>query len=526
MDSNEPRFEKGLFSSKRLPVSEEYVRESGRWPLFAAGGLGIVILAAVFLGDAFLGRAATVSHGPLSASHALFGNDCASCHTPLQGATNASCAACHGTLGSPVGAYSWEQHYLYRSSDPDRSAPSTSEVSCAACHQEHQGRDASLVSATDATCRSCHVEVEGFPNGHPQFQFAAEEWPDASNLNFPHVLHVSEVMAENELVDVETACLSCHVPESTGASFQPLSFETQCDACHLSQSASTPFLPIRPADGSGPGVATLEQIRASGDPGTLWSQFWNPNEFRTLGDQVQKRPLYHEDPWVLQNLRQIRRELFPGAELADLLTTSADVPLDDAEILPREAIATLREQIRALRGNPSSDVQEELARMTELLDALEGRIANPFAPIDVTRYGVRLADRAGDLPTEEAYHALVDSLTIECQACHRVENATIARVQTSQHTLARAEFDHRSHVSHARCLDCHNAIPVRDALAAGEDELAPELDRSEILNLPTIETCAACHTDRAAPNNCTSCHVFHPDDSHWGNLSRYEGRRR
>lgn len=517
------RFEKGSFSEKRFPVAKEYVRESGRGPLFLAGAIAALVVAAVFLGDAFLGRATTVAHGPLSASHALFGTDCASCHTAGEGAVDENCATCHEKVGTAtLGAYSFDRHYLYRSGDPDRSAPSTSEVDCAVCHQEHRGRDASLVSTSDATCLSCH-DGGSFPGGHPEFEFAAEELPDPANLRFPHVLHVNEVADEHDLgSDLEATCLQCHTPEPDGRGFEPVSFEQQCDQCHLNRSSSTPWLPV--ASDGGPGVHPLTAIQASGAPGTQWSRFWNPNEFTELDGEIRKQPLYHEDPWVLYNLRRLRRQLYPGAELADLLAASADVESRESPALPAEAANTLREWIRALQGTPSRELQDELAGMSELLDAVEERLDEPLPSVDVTRYEVGLADRASDLESADEYRTVVDSLTSECRTCHVVERATLRRVQKDQRTLDRAEFDHRAHVTHARCLDCHSSIPVREAAVQDEYELPASQDRAEIQNLPTVETCATCHDDRAAPNECTSCHVFHPDRAHWANLSRYEGR--
>jgi predicted CXXCH cytochrome family protein len=525
LDSEDRRFEKGFFSSGRFPVAEKYIGPPGRGRLFVVGAIAALILAVVFLADAFVGRASTVTAGALSRSHALFASECSTCHVPLQSVPDANCTACHEKFGGGVGAYSFASHYLYRSGDFDRSAPAARELTCAGCHQEHQGREASLQRVADAYCTSCH-EIGSFRRNHPEFRFAAESEPDPANLKFPHVKHVREVMEEYEVVDAEAACLRCHQPEATGRSFQPISFAQHCDACHLTSSAATPYLPVR--GGGTPGVATLSDIRRVGGPASLWADYWNPNEFRERGGEVQKRPVYHADPWVLENLRRLRRELYPGAELADLLRTSPEVAGRDARLLPQEAIATLRAQIQALRGDPSPDVQRELASLSELLDQAESRVDRPFAPVDETRFGVRLADRSPALesgtPEEAAYLAVVDSLTATCQMCHIVERATIRRVKADQRTLVRAEFDHRAHVIHARCLDCHSAIPIRDALATGEDPPA-ELDRAEIQNLPTIETCRSCHSGRSGPaDSCTSCHLFHPDKSHWGTLTRYQQR--
>lgn len=526
MGSDDRHFEKGFFTEKRLPVAEKYVDPPGRGPLFLVGGVAVLAVSGIFLADVIFGSAAAVTHGPLSENHALFGAECSTCHTPWEGAPDVKCLQCHQKFGGELGHYTFDRHYVFRSGDFDRSAPSSMELPCATCHREHEGREASLSRVADARCQSCHG-FQSFADGHPEFEFAREPTADPANLRFPHTIHVRELMDEFGLVDVEDACLRCHTPEPTGRFFQPLSFERQCDACHLSSGTATPFLPLRTGADQAPGVETLAAIRARGGASSLWAEFWNPNEFMEVPGEIRKRPVYHEDPWVLHNLRRLRQELYPGAQLADLLRTSAHVPPQEVHTLVREAAETLREQIHAIQGDPSPAVQSELQGLRELLAEVERRIERPFGIIDESRFGVRITDRAPGLATGEldegAYLAVVDSLTAACQTCHVVDRATIRRVQKDQRSLIRAEFDHRAHVIHARCLDCHSAIPMREFLAAGEDP-PPELDRAEIQNLPTMETCLTCHAGQGPAARCVSCHFFHPDKDHWANLSRYQRR--
>jgi hypothetical protein len=517
----ERRFGKDAFSWIRLPVSRAYIYPPGRRGLFALGAGLALVVGGLFAVDAFAGRATAVAAGGLTDSHALFGRDCSTCHTPFQGAEDLKCGGCHGRPGEGLARYGWARHYLYRSEDYDRSAATSLETGCAACHAEHKGRERSLRAVADARCLTCH-ELEGGFEDHPEFDFAAEGTPDQPNLVFPHVLHVREVMEEEELDVVEDACLACHVPTDGGRSFEPISFETSCDACHLGDGRTDP-LPV--IDGPGPGVYTLDRIRATGGPDALWAFYWDPNEFRSLGPRVAKGPVYHQDPWILFNLRRMRKELYPGTTLADLLRASATLP--GAPSAPRalyeEAIATLRRQIEGLAGEPSEDVQEELDRLEGLLDQLESRLDDPLEPLDETRFLVRLADRAPGIESGEidveAYRAVIGDLTAECTGCHVVDDATISRVQKDQRTLVRAEFDHRAHVLDASCLDCHTAIPVRD-YAFSDEDVPAEVDRAEILNLPALESCQSCHSDDGPAARCTTCHVFHPDRGAGAHLSR------
>jgi hypothetical protein len=247
----------------------------------------------------------------------------------------------------------------------------------------------------------------------------------------------------------------------------------------------------------------------------MWADYWNPNEFSDRGGQVSKRPLHHADPWVLENLRRIRRELYPGARLAELLQSSADLPSGAPRgTLHREAMEALRDRVQALRRSPSRAVQDELDELTALLAELERRLEDPATPLDETRFQITTADRAPGVESGEidvaAYGELVDQLTAACQECHVVDRATIQRVQKDQRSLLRAEFDHGAHVIHASCLDCHDRIPVREYVEK-QEEAPPELDRADIVNLPTLENCRSCHESGAAGAQCITCHQFHPE---------------
>ena len=488
-------------------------------PYLVGAVLALALVGILGLGGA-AGKDEWLSNGPLSANHALFGDDCTTCHTPGQGTSDAKCSTCHEKRGDHPGAYSLDTHFLYRSDNPDRSSPRADEFTCGTCHREHQGRTEPVTSVDDQTCARCH-ETASFDRDHPQFSFVSESTPDLDNLRFPHILHVRELMDQEELDDVELTCLSCHNGQPDGTGFEAISFQAHCSDCHLTSSTRTPSLPV--ATAANPvGVQTLAQIQAAGGAGRLWADYTNPNEFQVQGNQLRKRPLYHADPWVLDNLTRLRSAMYEGGGLEELLRVSADVPLSERRVLYEEAVTTLRDQIRALRDEPSSQVQRELEGLEALLGNVERRLADPLTPLNDARFRVGPADRRDDVSEAQfaAYESLVGDLTAACQECHVVEDATIKRVRANQATLDRAEFSHRAHVTHARCLDCHEAIPVREFLDSAEDP-EPEQDHAGIQNLPEIESCRSCHGTSTASNDCTSCHVFHPDKSQWSNLLRY-----
>lgn len=512
---------KGFFGDGLLPVAKSYLYPSSRMGALWLGGLAMLLIFGIFFYDVTRRQGALVSNGPLTTHHATFGKDCSTCHASFQGVTNDKCATCHEKYGAELGRFSFETHYLYRTADFSRLQSSPNEQPCATCHGEHQGRHASLTDVSDKQCTTCH-EYGSFNTGHPEFEFARDSLQDRGNLAFPHTVHVNEIMDREEFTDLQKSCLTCHNAEEDGKNFKPLNFEKHCGSCHLTASTATPWLQTTDDPASTPGVLSLQTIRAQSAPGTRWAYFSNPNEYQSRAGRVRKRPLYHEDRWIMENLKQLRTALYPSAELATLLRASADVPPGKAKELYKEALGTLREYAEELRSQPSRKVQQELSRIEKLLDTIERRIDDPLAPVDETKFTLSPADLNPELSEEqvEAYRETIDKLTQPCQTCHRVEQATIARVQKDQDKLVRAEFNHGDHIIHSNCLDCHNQIPIRKY--AAKDTRAPaSKDRAGIFNLPTIDKCQSCHTKGQAPTTCVSCHVFHPDKWQQTNLLRY-----
>ncbi len=544
------RERKGTFGDVRLPVARAYVRPASRNRFLALGAAGLVVLAALAGWSLLRHDAGLISNGPLTSAHAEYGSDCAVCHGGSRRVTDAACRDCHERRGgvaptaanaaqaagaakaagaassaasagpagaaqaAGVGIYTVAAHWSVSPADQRRDASALEklpEVSCAACHLEHRGRQAEIARVSDSLCLSCH-DFGSFSTGHPEFDFAADEIPDSDSLLFTHSHHVNEVMRRRSLTDPEAACLTCHEPSPAGGGFRPIDFDRHCAACHLTAAVRTPPLPVAPvasAKGSGLGVETIETARRRGGPADRWADGLSTAEFLHFGDRVIKTPLRHRDPWVLHNLRLLRRRLYPNAGIADLLVTTGDASPGETRALYREAIATLERQAEALRARPERALQAELVKVEALLDELRRRVDTPGAHLDEGAF--RLAGGERPDPAEvEAIDALAADLTKACRQCHLVRDATIVRVEPDQRTLRRAEFEHRPHVLQRGCLDCHNAIPITEYL--GQEKGAPAaVDHASIQNLPRIATCRACHTPRRASQSCITCHAFHPD---------------
>ncbi|CAM2065181.1 Cytochrome-C7 domain-containing protein [Sulfidibacter corallicola] len=507
---------KGFFGTVALPVSRNYLNPRSHRFLFGMGMLGGLLLLAYAAADFFYFQTGHfLSNGPLSSAHAVHERQCDSCHTEWNSVPSDNCASCHEDVSDELGLYSFDNHYLYRSGDFNRVVPSENEMPCATCHPEHQGRDAALVDVPDQRCTSCHP-YESFSSGHPAFEAVGK--PDDTSLTFAHVSHVTEMMAERDLQHLEQACIQCHQLDDDGRYFKPLNFEEHCDSCHLTTSVATPRLPIASADRLG--VLTLADIQAGNVPGSLWSYYTNPNEFRQVGNRfVSKSPLHHRDPWILANLRRLRKQVYPEGGLADLLTTGVEVPPHEQEALYREAIQTLEGYAEELRSRPEQEIQDDLDEIHMLLNWIRHDLDDPFVPLDETSFLLAL-DRptdALDSQTIEEIHEIANDLAEPCLGCHQMKKLTIQRVQKDQRTMRRAEFNHRSHIIQRGCLDCHDKFGP-DAFAHIKEMREPLEDQvfhdgAEIQNLPDIESCRDCHSPKAASNTCITCHQFHPSPS-------------
>lgn len=513
---------KGVFSSgAQLPVAGRYLVPGRRAWLLRAGLIGCAVAAALALGAALVGTN-PAAPGPLSSAHATFAGDCAQCHRPFRPFQTASadpCQSCHEKVGDTAGAYSLAAHAALAASIASvSSAPgdagnqqrpaAAAAPACATCHVEHRGRGAALAAVPDSRCLDCH-DVGSFGGGHPEFQFARDRQPDDAHLRFSHLLHLAEVRKARGHTDPQRACLDCHEPDAQGAGFGPIDFARHCDACHLTAGTGTPRLPIGdPADPAAPGVETLVAMMERQGAAVRWAWSTNPDDFQETAGKVAKRPVEHADPWVMENLRRIRRQLSPGLGLAELLATSVDHGSAGAgpAVLTREAVASLREAAAGLRGRPEPEIQAELKALDGLLAAVEKRLARGEA-VPASAFTASAAAPGLAPQHAAALRRLALDLTEPCRTCHVVSDAAILRVQSDQRTLLRAQFSHRAHrLLVPKCTDCHGAIP-----GLGRDVPADEArDLAETQNLPTIAVCRTCHNRQAAADRCVSCHLFHP----------------
>jgi hypothetical protein len=516
---------KGTFGSLKLAVARQYIFPDPRRAMMIIGGLAGLAVVAYYLIDFFLLKGSMTASGPLSSFHANFEKDCAACHQQFEAATNAKCSVCHEKTGDELGIYTFAAHNVYRSADLSRIKPSAQEQPCAVCHQEHLGREAAITNVTDAQCLSCH-EFGSFNKNHPQFSFVAKKILDDSTLAFTHIRHVKEVVKREKLTDLERACLYCHNPQPSGKRFEPIDFDTHCSACHLTGSVATPALRIKSAEDSmSAGVETLESMRRRREPETAWAMNASVSDFQIKpGNRLVKSPVRHEDPWILENLRMLRRALYPDSGFADLLKTSGKIPAQNAAMAStaayQEAVQQLQDYAMGLRGRPEPEVQRELIKIDSLLKVARHKLRRQTANGKFSLPPTKLNPNLSSQQVTE-YNQLAESLTETCRGCHRVANASIVAVQKDQQVLQRAEFNHRAHIVQQRCLECHTEIPIVAAQAEAPKAVPAMVDRAAIQNIPSLENCRVCHNSGEVSNRCVTCHYFHPNKTNRSSMLLY-----
>lgn len=196
----------------------------------------LVCLAAAgaIYGAVSRGAGSVWSPGDLASDHPeRIGEDCAACHRPFQGVTDAGCleSGCHARVG---------EHQTTVAAQP----------ACVSCHLEHRGLEALRLWGGSERCTACHAELEvaggesrfdlaitGFTDGsHPEFALstelgrlrldeAAARTSDARGITFPHAWHLDASKVREAL-----ECEGCHVTE--GGLMEPVVFETHCQRCH------------------------------------------------------------------------------------------------------------------------------------------------------------------------------------------------------------------------------------------------------------------------------------------------------
>ena len=207
-----------------------------------------------FSGNSFVHGNAAFSAGPMSSSHAVFGQRCELCHVPVLRSTSwtpsfgmrrhvpdSACLSCH------IAA-------------PHHPQETVRTPMCSSCHTEHTGA-MHLAAVADSGCTQCHAQlsrragilqvaasIHSFAKDHPEFRaLRSVEEQEAFPLKFSHAEHMQKNLSGLH-GKVTLQCGSCHAPTlegisgyttrarehpvRQGAAMAPVSFEKSCRSCH------------------------------------------------------------------------------------------------------------------------------------------------------------------------------------------------------------------------------------------------------------------------------------------------------
>jgi hypothetical protein len=84
--------------------------------------------------------------------------------------------------------------------------------------------------------------------------------------------------------------------------------------------------------------------------------------------------VYHRDPWIIENLRQLRQTLYSDVGLSDLLSAAGGRRTESKRQLYNEAIAKLQQFVLELRSRPDVETQTEVARIDSLLKVARKKV--------------------------------------------------------------------------------------------------------------------------------------------------------
>lgn len=461
------------------------------------------LAAALWGGWALFGKSGErfYNPGPVAGVHAMFENDCASCHDGGDNAgsdksgkffktvSDAACLKCHN---GTVHADKQTSLVLMSNGKPAMSS------NCITCHVEHKGHDA-MAGTSDALCTRCHdnltaniaggktamqTSVTAFDKSpaHPAFgrvlrQGGNGPMSDPTPLKFNHKKHLSGI---NPNVG---DCSTCHHLSASGDQriMEPVSFEANCKSCHpLTLAPGLPDVPHEPME--------IVRLYTSNAP-TLFSQ-----RLASMTADEKKAAL------------TITTEKKVG-----LRTVKETKTVTEAEWLEAQA-KTLTDKVAA---SPAANLPSWKA-----VDALEGPAKNAAAMELYVAYGMSTSctychTLAGDAALVAKSQA--DLLHVMPTGYHPDRMATTAMASpTTMPAMAMpttrptatpegrrwftaSVFDHQSHRS-ANCTDCHG-------------QAASSTLTTDVL-LPDMQICLNCHhgggrDQMAASNNCVTCHAYH-----------------
>lgn len=446
--------------------------------------IGCALAATLWAAFALLARSEKIySPGPLIASHAMFEHDCSKCHDGggtggfLRSVSDSACLTCHDA------AIHADKQITFVSTG----GPRKTSANCVHCHMEHKGHDA-MLGGNDLHCVQCHdnlaprtaggktdvqnaIHAFNTPPAHPAFGRNLKKdgvWVDNTPLKFNHKKHLDEISGKEKLQD----CTVCHRSAGTSGSGReamlPVSYEVHCKSCHpMSLGSGLPDIPhermemVRLITGNiGAGIsAKLAAMIPEEREKTLTVTTTRKVGLRTV---TEKKALTPEE-YVDAKLKPLMEKVSSS--------TVADLPVfKEVEKLEGPIKSAAMLELYAAYGMTTS------CKYCHTIDGSPSAIAG--TPLRT-------------LPT--GYHPAPASTQPTAQPS--VPQAT----PTGRRWFTSSVFNHDAHRM-MECVACHAQ--------------AKSSEKTSDLLMPDIQVCTQCHhpggrDQRAASNNCITCHVYH-----------------
>jgi hypothetical protein len=433
----------------------------------------------------------------------------------------------------------------------DRLRDPRNPIACSACHREHQGRHHNLAAMTDRACQACHREqYESFAGDHPKF----DKWPyeRRTRIAFDHASHQGKHFPIEKR---EFTCAMCHESDATGRRQLTGAYATTCADCHDSSLIKSfgeglPLLALPTLD--------VEALQAAGHEIGAWPAAASGDFDGALPAALQL--LLAADPRSSEAMRAVRGgfdfyDVDPD-DKAQLATAAAlgagigsvvnDVSKEGGDAIVRRLAGLLERdlgpaEIEALTGRMPKDVAVDYRDKwfgPELENAEDERTGGETWWSDDATLSLRYRPLGHADPWVRAWldvlaeaangpHAAIAEPLLraalkpttpgQCGSCHSVERDAAGRFAIQWRPFDPADerrgfsyFDHGPHLIQpqtADCTSCHRIdVNVQTAASYTTDDAQQFVAGFEPLSK---DSCASCHTPRAAGDGCMQCHSYH-----------------
>jgi predicted CXXCH cytochrome family protein len=440
-------------------------------------------------------QSSLASKGPLARPHAMWEFNCEACHipfTPVDGsrwspsflsdpsAARAPCQTCHA---GPA-------HYA--------NEPEPEQESCALCHRDHSGRDASLLAMDDVACTSCHRDLSGHANlkiagqvtrfsadpaEHPAFTPPpGVPGPESKRIKFSHARHMASGLTTEQKGEAFTFASLKEEDRGRygwtgGRDEEPI--QLRCDSCHRLDRADAAVASPAARGPAGPRSAghAMLPVTYENDCRACHALAFDPKDpERTVPHGLEPKQVFD----------QLKQFYTAQAVKADPDVLRLSVPL------------------RPMPGRPASaeGVRAETAAADRTLVALR-RLFGAAAEEGVRRGQGLPLGRGGCVECHELTPAAQPLVSLEAAA-----TLGIKPVAVRSRWYESSVFNHVTHRA-IECASCH----------AGTSQ---SKDQDDLL-LPNAGQCVTCHapaTTRGgrprggAGTSCVECHCYHSRDHH------------